>query len=112
MRQVTALQLRKDLKAYTEEVRKTGKPTALVIHGEKVIAIVPIEWAEVLDQVAQFDKCDANPEAIKTDMKQVFERAFAEASARPLLSLAEIFRKIAEDATTVHQFHSLQKSLE
>jgi hypothetical protein len=40
------------------------------------------------------------------------ERAFAEASARPLLSLAEIFRKIAEDATTVHQFHSLQKSLE
>ena len=112
MKQVSALELRKDLKAHTEEVRSTGEPTALVVHGEKIIAMVPVGWAEVIDQIAQFDKCDASPESIKADMKQVIERAFAEALARPTLSLAELFKKIAEDATTVHEFHSLQKSLQ
>lgn len=111
MKSVSALELRKDLKAHTEEVRRTGEPVTLVVHGEKVIAMVPIGWAEVIDQIAQFDKCDANPEALKADMKRVLERAFAEASARPTLSLAELFKKIAEDATTVHQFHNLQKSI-
>ena len=71
----------------------------------------PIGWAEVIDQIAQFDKCDANPEALKADMKRVLERAFASFSWPDPLSLPELFKKIAEDATTVHQFHNLQKSI-
>lgn len=111
MKSVSALELRKNLRAHTEEVRRTGEPTALLVHGEKVIAMVPIEWAEVIDQIAQFDKCETNPEAMKADMRQVFEYALAEASARSTFSLTELFKKIASDATTVHQFHSLQDSL-
>lgn len=111
MKAITALEMRKDLNTHTEEVRRSGEPTALVIHGKKVIAMVPVEWADVIDQIIQFDNCNTNTEAMKVDMGEVFEYAIAEALARPTLSLAELFKKMAEDATTVSQFHTLQKSL-
>ncbi len=111
MKRISALELRKDLKAHTEEVRMTGEPAVLVVRGAKVIAIVPVEGAEMLYKMILFDNCDADPEAMKADMKQVLERAFAEACAKPTFSLVDLFKKVAEDATTVRQFHSLQKSL-
>ena len=111
MKHVSVLELRKGLKVYVEEIQKSGEPTILVVHGKDAVAMVPAQWAEVLYQVAQFDKCDANLVAVKADMRQVFQRAFEEASAGPKLSLVELFKKIAEDATTVRQFHSLQESL-
>lgn len=111
MKTISALELRKDLKGHTDEVRNTGEPTTLVLHGEKVVAMVPVEWAKVINQITQFDKCSANTEAMKVDMGRVLEYAIAEALARPTLSLAELFKKIAEDTTTVSQFHSLRGSM-
>jgi hypothetical protein len=89
----------------------TGEPAALVIHGKQVVAMVPVGWAEVIDQITQLDTCDADPEVIKSDMKQVLEHVCAEAMKRPTLSLTDLIKKITEDATIVYQFHTLQKSL-
>lgn len=111
MKSVSALELRKDLKVHTEHVRSSGEPAVLVVHGEEVVGMVPVEWAALLQQVVQFDTCDADPETIKADLKQVFERAFAEVSLQPKFSLIELFKKLAENATTVQQYHAMRKSL-
>lgn len=111
MRRITALELRNNLQAHVDEVAGTGEPTMLVIRGKEVAAIVPAGLAEMIDQVIQFDKCEANPDAVKADLLLVIDRALAESKAGQKLSLATLFMQIAEAATTVHQFHSLNEIL-
>ncbi len=111
MRSVSALELRRGLKACTEEVRSTGEPTILVVHGERVVAIVPVEWAEVLEQITLFDKCGADSEALKADLRQVLDRALREVSTNPQVSLGQLVKKLAEDASIIQRYHSMRELL-
>ena len=111
IKRVPATRLREDLKGYAEKVGRTEEPFVLVIHGDEIAAMVPVSWAEMLYQIVLFDNRDHDTDEMRAELRRTLEHSLAEALALPEFSLADLLRKMSERATTVHQFHNLQKSL-
>lgn len=111
MKSMSVNEFRHGLKACTEEVQETGVPTVLLVHGRKTVGIVPVEWAEVLEQIAQFDKCDLGPDVLKAELNKLLQLALLEISASPELSLMKIVKKLAVDATVIQQYLGVRKLL-
>lgn len=112
MRAISAHEFRQNSKANLDKVRITREPVVIVTYGVKIAGIVPVKWAEALDQVTQFDTCGIDHEVLRTDLKQVFERALLEISTNPQTTLIELIQKLVEDATTVQRYHNMRKNLQ